>query len=319
MPPLFSVVIPTYNSGSKLVRAVQSVLAQSTADCEILVIDDGSMDGTREKLQPWLGRVQYVRQANAGAAAARNHGISLASGKYVAFLDADDWWHSNKLERVARAAAALPEVGLFHSQVDFVTPQGEKLWTYRSEDHGPGNYTALLQTDFVMTSSAVVRRDMFDTVGDFDTSLPPCEDWDMWIRIAREHSMHLIREPLVAYEYMAGDSLTSGTAAWIEAHDAVMNKSLQADPSLSPRQQCRVRSAVAYRKAKIYLAARDELSAIKQLSNSVSHDRLRWQAWLYLVVLRSPVIRKRLPDRLKKALRLPESYRDQLGGGKENG
>jgi GT2 family glycosyltransferase len=319
VPPLFSVVIPTYNSAGKVVRAVQSVLEQTLNDYELVVVDDGSSDDTAERLQPWMDRIQYVHQANAGVAAARNHGIEMASGCYVAFLDADDWWYERKLARVAEAAAVLPEVGLFYSPVDFVTAGGERLWTYRSEDHGVHNYPALLMTDFVMTSSTVVRRDVFDQVGTFDTSLASCEDWDMWIRIARSYGIHLIREPLTAYEYLAGGSLTSRTARWIEAHNAVMEKSLQADASLSRRTRRRVRAAVAYRKAKVYLSAGDERSAALALEASLSHHWLRWEVWLYLAVLHLPMFRRLLPGRIKRALRLPESLRGQLSGGEAHG
>ncbi len=155
MKPLFSVIIPTYNSASKITRAVKSVLAQTFKEYEIWVIDDGSTDETRSVLEPFGTQVHYHYQANQGVAGARNQGARYASGAYLAFLDADDWWYPEKLERVAQAISAAPEVGLFYSQVDFFNEAGTKLWTYHSEDRGSRNYHTLLLRDFVLTSSAV--------------------------------------------------------------------------------------------------------------------------------------------------------------------
>src|SRR5271156_2034659 len=96
--PAVSVIIPTYNYGRFVTEAVDSVLAQSYTDHEVIVVDDGSVDDTPERMQPYAERVRYLRQPNQGPSAARNNGIEAARGEYVAFLDADDLWHPRKLE-----------------------------------------------------------------------------------------------------------------------------------------------------------------------------------------------------------------------------
>ena len=305
--PLFSVVIPTYNCADKVTRAVESVMAQTFKDYEIWVIDDGSTDDTRAALGPFSNQLNYVYQANSGVAAARNRGIRHARGDYVAFLDADDQWYPQKLERVAQAVQSNPDVGLCYSQVDFCGRDGSMLWTYHSQDSGVSNYRALLETDYVMTSSAVVRKSCFAQVGEFDDALSPCEDWDMWIRIARAFPIRLIPETLVAYEYMGAGSLTSGHLRWVEAHDRVMEKAFAADPRLGLAVRRRVGSAVAYRKGKIYLAAGGEAAAAQEFRQSM---KLRWgngRSWLYWVVLRHQWVRRVLPGRVKWMLRLPEA------------
>ncbi len=282
------------------------MLAQTFKDYEIWVIDDGSTDDTRAALGPFSNGLNYWYQINSEVAAARNYGIDHAHGRYVAFLDADDRWYPQKLERVAQAVQSNPDVGLYYSRVDFCGGDGSMLWTYRSQDSGVRNYRALLETDYVMTSSAVVRKSCFTQVGGFDGELSPCEDWDMWIRIARAFPIRLIPETLVAYEYMGAGSLTSGHLRWVEAHDRVMEKAFAADPQLGPAVRRRVRSAVAYRKGKIYLAAGDEATALHEFRQSV---KLRWgngRSWLYWVVLRHWWVRRALPGRMKWKLRLPE-------------
>jgi len=303
---VFSAVIPTYNCANKLRCAVESVLAQTFPDYEIWVIDDGSTDDTRAALEPFSNQLNYVYQANSGVAAARNRGIECARGDYVAFLDADDRWYPHKLERVAQAVQSNPDVGLYYSQVDFYGRDGSMLWTYRSQDSGVRNYRTLLETDYVMTSSAVVRKSCFAQVGGFDVELSRCQDWDMWIRIARAFPIRLIPETLVAYQYMGAGSLTSAYLRWVEAHDRVMEKAFAADPQLGPAVRWRVRSAVAHRKGKIYLAAGDEAAALHEFRQSV---KLRWgngRSWLYWVVLRHQWVRRALPGRVKWKLRLPE-------------
>lgn len=308
MAPLFSVIIPTYNSATKVVRAINSVLAQTFDNYEIWVIDDGSTDGTCAALASFGAQIHICYQPNQGAAVARNQGIAQAHGTYIAFLDADDWWYPQKLARFANAIHSYPESGLLYSPVDFFTATGRKLWTYVSEDRGKGNYIALLQRDFVLTSSAIARRHCFSEVGTFDRTLSHCEDWDMWIRIARHFPLHRVPEALTAYEYMAGDSLTSSTRRWIQAHDQLLAKILHDDPSLSNQQRRAVRSAFAYRKGKIYLAAGEEQSALQSFRQARGLSWFNWQAWLYELVLALPPLRRHLPRRIQRALRLPGAH-----------
>src|SRR5258706_6591961 len=107
-----SVIIPTFNSAALVTAAVDSVLAQTTPPTEILVVDDGSTDDTRQRLAPYAGRLRYLHQQSKGVAAARNLGLKQATGEFVAFLDADDIWHPRKLERQLTAMTANPDIGL---------------------------------------------------------------------------------------------------------------------------------------------------------------------------------------------------------------
>ena len=282
------------------------MLAQTFKDYEIWVIDDGSTDDTRAALEPSSSWLNYRYRPNSGVAAARNRGIESARGDYVAFLDADDWWYPQKLGRVARAIQSHRDTGLFYSQADYCSESRSILRTYRSRDVGLRNYPALLEADFVVVSSAVVLRSCFAQLGGFDGELSPCADWDMWIRIARAFPIQLIPETLVAYEYMGAGSMTSDHQRWISEHDKVMEQAFAADPQLGPNVRRRVRSAVAYRKGKIYLAAGDEAAAVHEFWQSV---KLRWgngRSWLYWIVLRHRWVRRVLPGRVKWMLRLSE-------------
>jgi glycosyltransferase involved in cell wall biosynthesis len=306
MSPLFSVIIPTYNRARKVVRAVQSVMAQTFDDYEIWVIDDGSTDDTYGALSCLKdGRINYVCQSNSGVAIARNTGIARARGKYIAFLDSDDRWYPTKLERAARAIHAHPDVGLFYSRVEYVRETGAKLWAPNIRNVGDNGYRALLVGNFVAMSAAVVKKSCFDLVGVFD--IPDCEDWDMWIRIARFFPIRMIDEALVIIEHLSSDSRSSYQYLG-NVHDNVLDKAFRADPQLREALKRRARAGVACTKGRICLWAGEEASALKEFRQSVSLNRANWRALIYLGLLSFPLLRRQLPRRIKRAIRLPEAY-----------
>ena len=307
MPPLFSVIIPTYNRSGKVMRAIQSVWNQTFQDYEIWVIDDGA-DNTEEILGSYQGRLHYRRGANAGVAAARNAGISWAQGKYVAFLDSDDWWYPHKLERIVRAMEAHPGIGLFYSQLEYVNGRGEKLWRPRIREVGGNGYFSLLEGNYVANSSAVVKKECLERVGGFDTKLPGCEDWDMWIRIARYYPIQIIPEALVAYEYLSEGSFSSKYLPWLKAQETVIAKALAENPELSLGLRRRIRSSLAYMKGRTCLGARDERMGLEEFKKSISLNPLNWRALFYYGLLRVPRLRQKLPRQIKRRLQLPEIY-----------
>ena len=161
------------------------MVSQSFPPAEIIVVDDGSQDETRQRLDSYKGCIRYVYQANAGVAAARNQGLRLASGDAIAFLDADDFWHPAKLEIQAAALAARPDLGLLATRVfDWPRP------TLPEIAHGPEAPVGLIPWERlaiknrITTSSVLVRRSVLQQVGEFDTGLYGPEDYDLWLRIA---------------------------------------------------------------------------------------------------------------------------------------
>ncbi len=309
MTPRFSVIIPTYNRSEKLLRAVRSVLTQTCEDFEVLVIDDGS-DGTEQALANLDPRVKYLRGSGEGVAAARNAGIARSTGDFVAFLDADDWWYPRKLERVLDTIRAHPTVGFIYSGLDFVDTHGATLWSANVRDVQGDGYVAVLEGNFISTSAAVVKRACVTNVGDFDVSLSGCEDWDLWIRVARHYPIHLVPEVLVAYEYLSEDSITSRHLAWLKAIDEVLTKALTVDRDLSKRRRRRIRSGIAWSKGRVCLGARDDALALKQFVEAVRLRPTNWRALVYVGVLLFPFLTACLPHRLKLALRLPGARPD---------
>jgi len=306
--PKFSVVIPTYNRTATIGRAIESALAQTYPHVEVILVNDGSTDHTEDVIQRYYDRINYISRPNRGSASARNRGISEATGNYIAFLDSDDSWYPEKLERVTAAIHEHPEAGLFFSDSNVLDRNGRLMWVHRCP-HIIGNaYQAFLESDFVSTSAVVVRRSCFDVVGMFSESLTGCEDWDMWIRLSRQFPCVHIPEVLSAYTWRTAGARSTDPGPWLEGVEAVLQHAFEADPELPCRNRRRARARIYYVEGKICWWCGDESQALKYFRRSVEVDPTVYKAYIYLAVLGNAWMRHRLPYRLRRILKLPEDY-----------
>lgn len=199
--PKATVIIPAYNAMTYLPQTLASVLNQTFADFEVLIINDGSTDDiilwASEICDP---RVRLISQDNQGLPGARNTGIAHAQGEYIAFLDADDFWEPTKLEKQANCLDSKPEVGLVYTWTLLVDQHGKSTGTVMAAQIEGNVWEKLLLGDVVGNgSSAMIRRRCFESVGLFDTELSSIEDCDMWVRIAAHYGLAVIKEVLVYY------------------------------------------------------------------------------------------------------------------------
>lgn len=206
---MISVIIPTYNCDKYICEALDSVLDQTYSDYEIIVIDDGSTDTTRAMIANRYPSVRYYYVQNNGVSSARNAGISMAQGELIAFLDADDKWLAEKLEK--QAAMFVDEtVGLVFTENYFFNEQGISEFTANKKDrlmHGNIVRNIFLNS-YVVTSTVMVRKSVFDQVGMFEEELSVAEDDNMWMRIGMKYGIALLDERLVQYRMTVG-SLSS--------------------------------------------------------------------------------------------------------------
>lgn len=197
--PLVSVVIPAHNAEWCVGDAVNSVLTQDFTDFELLVVNDGSTDGTAHVLSRYGDRIRVIGQPNRGLSAARNTGIAAARGKYVAFLDADDRWLPGKLSKQVALMEERPEIGFSSNCARLEDAHGQALgyWDCAQWDGAFLAHVFAVPSDVAGSGSAVmVRRQFFAQVGGFDESLPSLEDVDMWMRLAAVTDYACIAEPL---------------------------------------------------------------------------------------------------------------------------
>ena len=206
--PYVSVIISTYNRGWILAEAIDSVLAQDYKDFELIVVDDGSSDNTREILDAYEQDIIVLRQANKGVSAARNRGIAAAGGQLVAFLDSDDLWLPRKLSR---------QVDFFKLNPAAVINQTEEIWVRNGVRVNPKDrhrkpsgmiFERSLGLCLVSPSAVMIKKPLFGAVGVFDENLPACEDYDLWLRISCRYPVHLIDTPLIIKRGGHGDQLS---------------------------------------------------------------------------------------------------------------
>jgi glycosyltransferase involved in cell wall biosynthesis len=235
-PPSVTVVIPAFNRVETIRAAVESVLWQSHADFELLVVDDGSSDGTMSALagmtDPRLRLLANPR--NMGPSAARNTGIRAARGDWVAFQDSDDEWLPDKLaKQMARIAQAGPGCVAAYCGMLIDTPKdgslgpgGVRYYPDASLGEREGNLLEpLLRRSLISTQTLIARRDALLEIGGFDESLPALEDWDCVLQLARVGTFAFVDEPLVK-QYFSPNSITRNRAKWASARERVVAKNL---------------------------------------------------------------------------------------------
>lgn len=203
--PVISIVIPTYNRKDLVLEAIHSVLVQEPKNFEVIVIDDGSTDGTAEYLRGLHLPIKVVTQANAGVAAARNRGIHEARGQYVAFLDSDDLWLPDKLQLQLAFFAAHPNAMIVCtdeqiSEEGVIQPMTRFM---RNQPITRPSLPAFVQHTSIHVSAVMVRKSLFDEVGVFNESLRIHEDSELWNRIAERYDFGYIEKPLVIYRWQA--------------------------------------------------------------------------------------------------------------------
>ncbi len=193
----FSVIIPSFNRAPLLARAIESVFSQSLAPREIIVVDDGSTDGTRELMLHRFPQCRYIHQPNRGVSSARNRGIAAAAGEWIAFLDSDDEWLPSKLAAQKQALQSEPDRLICHTEEIWIR-NGKRVNAMNKHRKSGGRiFRNCLPLCLISPSSAVIHRSLLEKVGSFDVELPVCEDYDLWLRICAHHPVAFVPEPQI--------------------------------------------------------------------------------------------------------------------------
>jgi glycosyltransferase involved in cell wall biosynthesis len=250
MIPEVSVIIPTYNRRAMLLEAIDSVFAQTTAAFELIVIDDGSTDGTAEHLRGLGEAIRFERIEHGGAAAARNRGVALAGAPLIAFHDSDDLWAPTKLER---------QLDFMRANSACIITQTDEIWIRNGRRVNPGMrhrkragdiFIDSLRTCLISMSATMMRTDLFRSLGGFDEIMMAAEDYDLWLRILIDHEAGLLDEPLVTRRGGHCDQ-TSATTPAIDRFRILALAKLLADDRLSPMRRAAVVEVLA-EKCRIY-------------------------------------------------------------------
>jgi glycosyltransferase involved in cell wall biosynthesis len=228
--PEVSVILPTYNRAHLIKRAIQSVLNQTYQNFEIIVVDDGSTDNTEEEVVRNLNnkKIRYIRHnENKGAASARNTGIKVARGEFIAFQDSDDEWSINKLERQMEVFKNAPlEVGVVYTG-GWLIRDNERthrpLFTTKQREGSIYKELFEWRITRLTTPATIVKKECFNRVGMFDERLSRFIDWDLWLRISKYYEFKYIAEPLVT-QYYTPASISADLNVYIEARKLILEK-----------------------------------------------------------------------------------------------
>jgi GT2 family glycosyltransferase len=271
-----SVVVPTYNRRELLERALLSVFCQTSLPTEVIVIDDGSTDGTESMLRQEFPQINYCFQENLGVSAARNLGIQQANGDWVALLDSDDEWLPGKLAAQKAALTANPEYRICHTEENWVRNGARVEVPKKYAKTGGWIFTECLPLCAISPSTALIHRSVFADIGLFDTQLPACEDYDLWLRIAANYPVLLVEQPQINKHGGHEDQLSMAFWGMDRFRISALQKIM--DGGQLSEQDRQAAAKMLVKKARIYLAGvtkrgkTDEADYYRQLINRYALD-----------------------------------------------
>ncbi len=228
--PKVSVIIPTFNRAQFIRRTIDSVLNQTYRDYEIIIIDDGSTDNTKEVVESYGDKVRYYRQANNGVATARNTGIAKADGEYIAFLDSDDIFLTENLETKISFFESHPNEYWVYSDWQYVDEKGNLLqhgsqkYNYSHRQLNGSIFNELIyHRNFISPCTVVLKKSVFDKIGCFDPQIPSQEEYDLWLRISLKYPANYLDQSLV-YAMIHKDSLSGDFRKWAKGNEQIVDK-----------------------------------------------------------------------------------------------
>lgn len=221
-----SVIIPTYNRSELLKKAVKSLESQSHQNIEIIIIDDFSTDDTAEVVGKMKdSRIIYIRHdINKGGSEARNTGIKRATGRFIGFLDSDDQWLPDKLEKQLKLFADQPDLGVVYTGVQVVNENNQPTRKIIPKYRG-NMLLKLFESNCIdTTSSVLVKKEVLEQVQGFDAGLPSCQDWDLYIRLAQVTTFDFVKESMVLFYHHSGERITTNKKSVLSGHLSIFEK-----------------------------------------------------------------------------------------------
>jgi len=295
--PIISVIVPAYNAEKTIVETISSVLRQSFGDLELIVINDGSTDKTLELINTISdARLQVFSFSNGGLSVARNRGIHLAKGEYLAFLDADDLWTHDKLSAQITALKQYPEAGVSYSWIYSMDEQGESIKPGISFNFQGDVYPDLLVNNFIVNgSNCLITREAIELIGEFDSTVDGAADWDYWLRLAAKFPFVLVPKYQIFYRGSSG-TMSAKIEYMEQCMLRVTEKAFQTAPlELQPLKKQSLANTYRYLAYKYWTFAqgedkirktRETLSQAIRLYPLILKDRRVRNIWIKLAIIR---------------------------------
>jgi len=285
-----SIITPTYNRADFLPVAIESVQAQSFPDWEMLIVDDGSTDNTAELVNRYSAqdsRIRYFQQPNQGQSVARNHALGEARGEFICFLDSDNAWLPDKLEKQLAVFQQEPDVDIVYGDCITINEQGDEISRANMKRHSGRITLHLLKDNCVSMNTTMIRRRCFDEMGGFDEGDRLAEDYELWLRFSTRFRFHYIPEYLAYYRVME-NQLSSDKQARFQANEAILTEFRARFPGVLSRKAFDAGFAHFYTRKARYLASTGQRGqALKPLSTALGYRpfyRVPWRALLAVLL-----------------------------------
>lgn len=276
-----SIITPTYNREKFLPAAIDSVLGQTYQNFELIIVDDGAVDNTRALVMSYANkdsRIKYLYQQNQGQSVARNYGLSIAKGEFICFLDSDNYWPLDKLEKSLKAFEQYPDADVIYGDCITIDEQGREM--HRDNMHRySGNIAALLLKDnFVSMNTTMTRRKCFDEMGGMSGTRKVADDYDLWLKFsARYHFQHI--PEFLAYYRVMENQISSNKKLRFDTNEQIILDFIKAYPDvLSDKEKKEGVCAFYCRRARHY-AAVDKHEAYRALRLAFKSDFFSLNTW----------------------------------------
>lgn len=279
--PVVSVITPTFNRAAFLPQAIESVLGQTFADLELLIIDDGSTDNTRQLVESYAQdkRVRYFYQKNQGQSIARNRGLQEARGEFVCFLDSDNAWMLDKLEKSVNVMQEQKGIDILYGDFVEIDEQGAELGVNRMKRHSGRVTPELLKDNFVSMNTTMTRRACFECMGGFDTSDRLAEDYGLWLRLSTRYRFFYLPAVLGYYRIMQ-DQISTDKERRLKANEDLLLAFLERYPESVTRAERRRGLSHFYLRRARYFASNQQIRrGCRDLLRSMKQDSCWLGPW----------------------------------------
>lgn len=293
--PLVSIIMPTYNREKYLPFAIDSVITQTFNNFEMIIVDDGSSDNTKQLIEQYKNdkRIRYFYQENQGQSVARNVGLKQANGKYICFLDSDDLFMPEKLAKQVAFLENNPEIAITHSDEELIDENGHVFSTYNMERYSGILYEKLLIDNCISITTAMVRRECFEELGMFDETVKVADDYELWLRFSTKYKFHYEAQYFAKYRVMKNQLSSDKTARFNSNKRIIENFFTQFPDLINTRKQNYFRCRLYTRWGNETAATSDLNSALHHYVTALKHDFFCHYPWKGIIKLAIKFIRNK--------------------------
>lgn len=278
---LISIITPTYNRELFLSQMIESVLAQTHREWELIIVDDGSTDNSKELVQQYIDkdpRINYLQQENQGQSIARNKGLAVANGEFICFLDSDNYWPQDKLEKSVQAFKDYPDADIVYGDCVTIDEQGTELHRNNMKRHSGRIAHLLLKDNFVSMNTAMTKKTCFNEMGGMSGTRRVADDYDLWLKFSARFKFQYIPEYMVFYRVMKNQISTNKKLRFETNEKIIVDFIAKYPDAITEKQKKEGLAAFYSRKARHY-AKENKTESWNAIKKAIALTPFSLQTW----------------------------------------